>query len=961
MTAPEPEDRDMALPIDAAYGRLSPEFVGLFDGDGTLRTAGAHWQILEPGATLAALFEAADDAELRDVLGRARTSEPSTLTATLRGGAVRYQWSFHRVADDTVCVLATPVDPPPAIAHAATAAAAAGIVLLDAEGRIVYANDAYAAIYGVARASLPGRLFTELLRAGDRAEAYRHHRQVIAGETTDNRREYAIATAQGDQRIVQVATQCVALPQGVFRLATLSDVTEARQSAQAIAEAEARYRHIFDHTHEGIYRSTIDGRLLEVNWPLVRMHDCSSKEALITAVEDLATEWYVDPEARAHFRRRLDRDGSIKDFEAKARRLGTGEHFWTSESATVIRDQTGAILYYQGTVRDISEARRQRQLAAQRGAILERVARGHDLVDILYEVVGTIEEYKPQVTASICQLVNGLLQVRAAPGLADACIEAIDGRPPEAVGGPIGRATERDEPVIDADIETGNADRHALANVLVAKGYSNVMALPVRDQAGATLGVLAVFVERAADIDDDLRRTLREIAQMVSIAFEQHNLAARLIEQAQHDTLTGLPNRVLLDDRLNHLLVDAERHNYPAAVMMLDLDEFKRVNDTLGHRTGDQLLRQVAQRLAGRLRASDTIARFGGDEFVIVLPLDQPSRASDLAERILGELQAPIECGGHKLYARPSIGISLFPEDGRTAEALIQTADAAMYAAKSAGKNRFKFFSAAMNREVTERFRLEADLRQAVVRDELSLYYQPIVATADHSVVGAEVLLRWQHPTQGLLLPEAFLPTAALSDLASEIDHHVIATAARQLAAWRQDAACTLDPTSLNLSVRALHQENLADQFSAILAQTGVPTDCLELELSEADLLSDFDESLKHLRDFRARVPGCRLAIDNFGTAGTSFSHLRQLPFDTLKIACGPIGDLHEAASDPTAEAVVRALVEFGERLGVTVVAKGVETAEQAACLRRIGCPRAQGYFYSPPLSATDFEAYLSG
>lgn len=943
---------------------LAHEVLGLFAFDGALHALSPRWGRLDGLARLQDLTDAACRDRIDEGLRQARANGDADVTAPFRGGAITYRWHLQAIDDDALVVALSPVDPEPAAAHAALSGAAAGIALIDREGHLYYVNAALAAIYGHTREDLIGRAFTVLLREDDHERAWAHHHATIAsGEATDHI-EYDIVRADGERRIVQAHTARAILPEGIFRLSTVVDITDIRVNERRLREAEARYRHLFENSSEGIYWSTPEGRLIQVNGPLVRMHRCRSKEELIAGVRNLAADWYTDAGDRARLTARLERDGRVENFEAEIRRCGTGETFWTSENASAIRDASGTVLYYQGTVRDITEERRRRELAAHRTEILEKIARDGDLTETLYDIVGAIEHYHPRVTAAICRLRDGLLRVQAAPGLANACIEAIHRRSPADIGGPIAAVVASGEAVMDAELPADAGEGGALAAVLRETVYSNVMALPVHNPSGAVLGVLAVFVAREADVTGDLPETLREIAQITSLAFERQGLTEQLRQQAQYDPLTGLPNRSLFDDRLSHLMLDAGRHDYPVAVMMLDLDEFKLVNDTLGHHLGDALLQRVAERLQRRLRASDTVARFGGDEFVIVAPLDSAGRATDVAERVLQELQPAIGLDGHQLHARPSIGISLFPQDGLTTEALIQAADTAMYAAKQAGKNHFRFFSESMNAEVTNRLRVEAELRDGLANGELVLHYQPVLACDGERIVGAEALLRWQHPTRGLLPPVEFLPIAELSDLIAEIDYYVLNAAAEQVAQWRaagQELLMSLIVTSLNLSARGLHEEGFAVEVARILERAGIPPSSIELEITESMVMRDFEGAINQLRDLRARAPGIRIAIDDFGTGQSSFEYLRQLPVDTLKIDYSFIADIAKPETDRTAQAIVKTIVELGHNLELTVVAEGVEAPEQAEFLRAIGCHRLQGFLYSQPLEQSRFEEYVAG
>ncbi|MFW5969710.1 MAG: EAL and GGDEF domain-containing protein, partial [Halofilum sp. (in: g-proteobacteria)] len=719
------------------------------------------------------------------------------------------------------------------------------------------------------------------------------------------------------------------------------DVTSRRTAEERLGEAETNYQHVFEHTREGIYRSSPDGRLLDVNWPLVQMHHCASKEELIGQVNDIATEWYVDPDARAAIRRTIEDEGHVEDFRAEVWRVGSGERFWTSENGRAVRDADGRVLYYQGTVRDITEQRRAERFARRRGEILEMIARGEPLTQIVYEIVGTLEEYQPRLTAAVCQLQDGLMDVEAAPALSNECIAAIHDNVPSEIGGAIAAAMSGSQARLDSEQGPMPGASERLHEAMAAAGYADVMAFPVLDQDSTVLGVLIVFVATREDIDDQVRNLLHEMAQIASIAFDQHRLMRKLVEQAQYDPLTQLPNRTLLGDRLRQAMLDAGRKGHSVAVILLDLDEFKLVNDTLGHDAGDQLLTEVSARLQDCLRAADTVARFGGDEFVAVVPIAHAADATEVAERILSRLQPRFRIRDREIAALPSIGISLFPQDGLTPDNLIQAADTAMYTAKNAGKNQYRYFAESMNDQVATRLQIEAQLRDALELEQLVLYYQPRVRLPRGDYYGAEALLRWEHPERGLLQPGEFLPIAEQSALIGAIDRYVVAHAIDQVARWH--AAGHDLVVSINISARLLNEESFGADVARLIHEAGARPAGIELEITESMVMQDFAHATRQLRDLKGRCPGLRIALDDFGAGHSSLQYLRELPIDTLKIDRSFVADLdtHDAAD--TGRAIAKTIVELGQNLGMYVIAEGVETPTQADILLAIGCHEAQG------------------
>ncbi|MDQ5903785.1 MAG: hypothetical protein QG592_1317 [Pseudomonadota bacterium] len=440
--------------------------------------------------------------------------------------------------------------------------------------------------------------------------------------------------------------------------------------------------------------------------------------------------------------------------------------------------------------------------------------------------------------------------------------------------------------------------------------------------------------------------------QLQSEVFERMQAEERVWHIAHHDALTGLPNRSLLHDRLAQALVGAERSASRVAVLFLDLDRFKSVNDSLGHDVGDALLRSVAERLSAVVRDIDTVCRLGGDEFVIVLgAVAGPDDAVMVSERIVETLARPVELMGHAVRASTSIGISLYPEDGRDAHALMKNADTAMYTAKSRGRNNFQFFSPEMNEVAIRFFRLEQRLRLAVENHEFVLHYQPQVDVSTHRVCGLEALVRWQSKESGLVPPIEFIPVAEETGLIVEIGDWVLREACHQLRAW-YDAGWPQVSVAVNLSPRQFQQKDLVARVRAILDEAGLPPQSLELEITESSLMHSVDDALEQVQALADM--GVRLAIDDFGTGYSSLAYLKRFPVSRLKIDRSFVRDLCE---DRENAAIVASIIGLAKTLGLDVVAEGVETASQLAALRGEGCLLCQGYLFSKPRPAEEVAA----
>ncbi len=435
---------------------------------------------------------------------------------------------------------------------------------------------------------------------------------------------------------------------------------------------------------------------------------------------------------------------------------------------------------------------------------------------------------------------------------------------------------------------------------------------------------------------------------------ERRRADQRVVHMAHHDALTGLPNRTLLADRVGQAIAHGHRSGRKVALLFLDLDRFKIVNDSLGHATGDMLLQSVAARLSGCLRGEDTAARQGGDEFIVSLPdVADTAEAAAVATRILGELARPATICGQTLHAACSIGIAIFPDDGDTADTLIRNADTAMYHAKESGRANFQFFNPQMTERVSRRLSTETSLRRGLERGEFRLHYQPLIELASGRVAGAEALLRWPQPDQRLVSPAEFIPVAEDTGLIVPLGEWVLREACRQAQAWqaRQPGL----RIAVNLSARQFQQKNLVAMITQVLAETGLAPSLLELELTEGMLMHNVEEAVGTLAQLHEM--GLRLAIDDFGTGYSSLSYLKRFPIHTLKIDRSFVRDIN---TDPDDAAIVTAIVAMARSLHLEVTAEGVETAQQAVFLRSLRCNLVQGFHFGRPTPADEFPLALA-
>jgi diguanylate cyclase (GGDEF)-like protein/PAS domain S-box-containing protein len=444
------------------------------------------------------------------------------------------------------------------------------------------------------------------------------------------------------------------------------------------------------------------------------------------------------------------------------------------------------------------------------------------------------------------------------------------------------------------------------------------------------------------------------LSGMIIDITERKRMEETIKHQAYHDTLTGLPNRLLFTEYLGLALSQASRDRHKVAVLYLDLDNFKDINDSLGHAAGDEILRSVSRRLKSCLRESDTIARIGGDEYTVLMPnIHRENDIVVIASKIISELEMPFIINAHTVYLSLSIGISLYPFDGNESDTLLKNADAAMYNAKKRGKNNYQFYNPAMNRSAFERMKLVNRLRGAIGSGELVIHYQPQVSLRDGQVRCAEALLRWQHPHMGLLHPMQFLPLAEEAGLIRHIDEWVLRTACSQIKSWQQDG-CSPACITVNLSVRYFQQPELVDTVSQILKETGLEPVSLGIEITERTIMKDMDTAIPYIR--KLADTGVRFCMDDFGTGYSSLQYLKKLPLQVLKIDKSFVGGI---PADPDYKTIINAIINLASGLKLKVVAEGVETEDQLTFLQIIHCDEAQGYHFSKPLPPEEFSRFM--
>ena len=525
----------------------------------------------------------------------------------------------------------------------------------------------------------------------------------------------------------------------------------------------------------------------------------------------------------------------------------------------------------------------------------------------------------------------------------------------------VGRAYRNRAPVFCDRV--GSDPRFAHADAAERAGLQGALAFPIMLGHEVT-GIFEFHRREGGGPDRQLLRLLTHVGTQVSRVMERERAEARIETLAYYDALTGLPNRQLFQDRLEEVLRTASERDRPAALLFVDLDGFKRVNDTLGHAVGDALLREVTRRFAQSLRLVDflaraesaghTVSRFGGDEFTVVLE-KVPNRAGAavVAERLLAALQSPIEIDGHEVFAGASIGIAMYPEDGPDVDTLLRRADAAMYAAKGRGRGQYRFATEGEAESGSRRMQLEGPLRRALQNDQFELHYQPLLDMRSEETLGAEALLRWHEPTLGNVSPGEFIPLAEQCGLINGIGDWIIRAACAQIAAWREEG---FEPVrvAVNLSGQQIRGPSVVDCVAQALEENGLGPELLELEITESTIMRDDEvtaDTLRALADL-----GVGLALDDFGTGYSSLSHLRRHPIDSLKLDRSFVSGVPESGDDV---AIATAVIAMAHGLKKRVTAEGIETREQLEFLRGMGCDVAQGFLFSPAVPGNDFRRFL--
>lgn len=734
----------------------------------------------------------------------------------------------------------------------------------------------------------------------------------------------------------------------VLKVAT--DITCRIQQERKQEDHLRRLSLVADTSNSAVMISDTNPGIVYVNAGFNRMFGWSSEEVYGRQPIELLAK-YKPESYRQDYRNHLQAGLSLEREEILEGK--DGQRYWAKVTSNPVMDSDGK---WQLTVTILTDITRTKMYEVLQKQALEAMARDQSLTEVLELICKEVEHIAPEIAASILEVDEaGILHPLAAPSLpADYC-KRLDGLSIGPAVGSCGTAAWRNEPVQVDDI----ASDPLWANyreLILPLGFTGCWSTPLRNSQGKVIGTFAFYFRhmRSTSSVSFHEQLVETCSHLCSLALEREYTRRRIRQLAFYDALTGLPNRSLLQARTDQAIAAANRHNEQLAVLFIDLDRFKQVNDSLGHPAGDDLLRQVAGRLESCMRPSDIAGRQSGDEFVVVISHCTAAGATDIVERIQAILAEPMTIAGTSMSISGSIGVAMYPADGRDMETLMHRADMAMYQAKMKGRGSFSFFSNEMNQLAQERLMLEAALRQALKHEQLHLQYQPQIELATGRLYGVEALARWSHPELGVISPARFIPLAEECGVIAELGRWALNEACKQLALWRAKGL-PIPSVSVNLSPTSFHNLDLPRMIADTLSNNALTAKDLMLELTEEILLDTNPGTMKTIEEVHSQ--GIRLSMDDFGTGYSSLSYLRRLPVSELKLDRSFVADLEH---DEAAQALSNAILNIGKSLHLSLIAEGVETENQTLILRDQGYPVAQGYLFSPPLTPEDFEHWLA-
>ncbi|MET0332785.1 MAG: EAL domain-containing protein [Rhizobacter sp.] len=726
------------------------------------------------------------------------------------------------------------------------------------------------------------------------------------------------------------------------------DVTQRVDRERQTLEEARQLSMVADATDTATLITDGDWRIIYVNRGFTRMFGWTLED-VAGQVPPVLMAPHLPAEAIAGKLKDLRQGNSLRVEELI--RGSQGERYWCSISTNPMLDDAGRLVNTCTVITDITDTKMH---AVLQHRVLEAIAGDHALADVATMICEEIDRILPDVAACLVESdEKGRMNPLAAPRLSTGYLKYLS-------------AHSVDHRMMVRKGETASVLKHGayidittddrwtrFKDSLTSLGYVAFWIMPILSSDNEVMGAMVFHYRDHSQPDEFHRRLMKACVHLCALALARERSKARIHRLAFFDPVTRLANRSLLQVKAEQLLAGATRKGTQGAVVYLDLDRFKQVNDSLGHPAGDDLLRLVAARLSTDRRATDIVCRLSGDEFVVVLPECDARHAAETVERLQARLHEPAEIGGTELRPSASFGIAMFPADGTEIEALLQRADLAMYQARNVARGSYRFFSGEMNDQARERLALENELRKAIFDGALELHYQPKITLATGCLHGVEALSRWNSPTRGPVSPAQFIPLAEACNLIGDLTRWLLDTACRQLAAWRA-AGVRVPVMSVNVSPISFHDPGLPRLIVEALQASGLQASDLMVEITEGVLLEQHPTAMGTIQELTEL--GIRLSMDDFGTGYSSLSYLHRLPISELKLDRSFVGDL---GTRDSALPLARAVVQIGKSLGLTVVAEGVETELQRSLLADQGCDVVQGYLFAKPMPATVFEAWM--
>ena len=770
--------------------------------------------------------------------------------------------------------------------------------------------------------------FSDIVHPEDLDRVTREVEEYTSGKLKSFTQKYRVLTRAGDIRWIDDRTVTECNPEGevTHYLGIITDISKEKNAETALKISQERFRALVETTEDFVWEVDRNGIYTYCSPQVESLLGYTAEEMLgKTPFEFMTVE---DAErVTADFGEISRKEQAFVLFE-NINLHRDGREIVLETSGVPFFDAGGKLAGYRGIDRNITERKRvQHRLAAQQEFLQSVIDGVHDSIMVINE------------DCSI-QLMNQV---------------ARDAMQPEFI-------LDIDQPKCYEVLHRRNApcdgkDHHCPLKNVIESGEA-VTVVHRHSLPGGSTGYVELIASPLRDEDGEIRRVIEiahDVTSHISARRELEEQKVLLQKLAHHDALTGLPNRLLFLDRLQQAVRKAHRTNSQLAVLFIDLDRFKQINDSLGHAMGDMVLKAVARRLEGCLREEDVVARLGGDEFIITMDsLHDARHATSMAQKVIHAVQHPVSHKEHKLYVSASVGISLYPQDGEDAEVLLRNADAAMYKAKGEGNNGFQFYTADMTERAFERVLMESHLHRALEEEQFSVYYQPQVDLRTDRLVGLEALVRWQHPELGQLLPAKFITLAEDTGMILPLGEWVLRTACKQMVAW-YGAGLSPGRVAVNITANQLNDASFVLVVEQILEESGCQPQWLELEITEDVIMQRHERSFKVLQQLKSL--GIKLVIDDFGTGCSSLAYLKRLPVSKLKIDRSFIRDIPEDDSD---KAIARAVIAMGRSLELRVIAEGVENPQQMAFLKEEGCDEVQGYLYGSPLSADQTTVRLN-